>query len=95
MSFTTSRDIHYTTLLCCDVARCRVCNLQLTLKTFLVSEETSPDGATRTRVVYCSVHQPKQTRGHITGDAVGIRSALEAQRRATAKVTALVPIAYV
>jgi len=53
--------------------RCRVCGLQMTLKTFHWDQENHPD-------VYCSAHVTKIV-GSIDKDAIGIKSALNAPRR--------------
>ena len=53
--------------------RCRVCGLQLTLKTFHWEQENTPD-------VYCPAHVTKFV-GHINKDAIGIKAALNAPKR--------------
>ena len=56
--------------------RCRVCGLQLTLKTFHWDQGNDAD-------VYCGVHVPKLGPGTLDQEAVGIKSALNAPRRGT------------
>lgn len=53
--------------------RCRVCGLQMTLKTFHWDQDNHPD-------VYCNVHLTKFV-GSIDKDAVGIQLALNAPKR--------------
>ncbi|OWF35614.1 hillarin-like isoform X1 [Mizuhopecten yessoensis] len=53
--------------------RCRVCGLQMTLKTFHWDQENTPD-------VYCNVHLTRMV-GSIDKDAMGIQSALKAPKR--------------
>lgn len=53
--------------------RCRVCGIQLTLRTFHWDQENSPD-------VYCQAHVTKLV-GSIDKDSVGIKSALNAPKR--------------
>lgn len=53
--------------------RCRICGLQLTLKSFHFDQENDPD-------VYCGSHVPKLV-GSIDADAMGIRAALNAPKR--------------
>lgn len=55
--------------------RCRVCGIQLTLRTFHWDQENKPD-------VYCQAHVTKLV-GSIDTEAVGIKSALNAPKRAT------------
>ncbi|XP_071093705.1 hillarin-like isoform X1 [Haliotis cracherodii] len=55
--------------------RCRVCGLQLTLRTFHWDQENQPD-------VYCNAHVPKHV-AKIDKDSVGIKSALNAPKRGT------------
>lgn len=52
--------------------RCRVCGLQLTLRTFHWDQDRNPD-------IYCQVHVSKLV-GSIDKDAMGIRSALNAPK---------------
>ncbi|XP_052802436.1 hillarin-like isoform X2 [Mya arenaria] len=52
--------------------RCRVCGLQLSLRTFHFDQENDPD-------VYCKNHVPKFV-GTIDGEALGVRTALNAPK---------------
>ncbi|KAL4224109.1 hypothetical protein ACF0H5_017563 [Mactra antiquata] len=52
--------------------RCRVCGLQLSLRTFHFDQENDPD-------VYCKNHVPRFV-GTIDGDALGVRTALNAPK---------------
>lgn len=54
--------------------RCRLCGLQLTIRTFYWNQGGETD-------VYCGVHAPKLV-GKIDGEAIGIKSALNAPKRA-------------
>ena len=58
-----------------------MCGLQLTLKTF--SRASSEDGS---KEIYCRTHIPKIGATSVGGDAVGIRSAIDAQKQASDKV---------
>jgi len=62
-----------------------VCGLQLTLKTF--SRAVSDNG--NTKEIYCRTHVPKLSATSVGGDAVGIRTALDAQKQASDKVCAI------
>jgi len=59
-----------------------VCGLQLTLKTF--SRALSDDSS---KEIYCRTHVPKINATSVGGDAVGIRTALDAQKQASDKVS--------
>lgn len=52
--------------------RCRICGLQLTLRTFHFDQENDPD-------VYCKNHVPKFV-GTIDGEALGVKAALNAPK---------------
>lgn len=52
--------------------RCRVCGLQLTLRTFHFDQENDPD-------VYCKNHVPKFV-GTIDGEALGVKAAINAPK---------------
>jgi len=52
--------------------RCRVCGLQLSLRTFHFDQENDPD-------VYCKNHVPKFV-GTIDGEALNVRTALNAPK---------------
>ena len=62
----------------------QVCGLQLTLKTFSRAA-TSNDGGS-SKEIYCRTHVPKISATSVGGDAVGIRTALDAQKQASDKV---------
>ena len=53
--------------------RCRVCGLQLTLKSFHFDQENDPD-------VYCGSHVPRLV-GTVDSEAMGIKAALNAPKR--------------
>jgi len=55
--------------------------LQLTLKTF---SRASIEGSSKE--VFCRTHVPKISATSVGGDAVGIRTALDAQKQASDKV---------
>ncbi|XP_042214950.1 hillarin-like [Homarus americanus] len=57
--------------------KCQVCNSKLTLKTYCNNQDDQDD-----KEVYCSSHVPKPGPGHLDGDAVGIRSALNVPKSA-------------
>ncbi|KAK8738384.1 hypothetical protein OTU49_003839 [Cherax quadricarinatus] len=57
--------------------KCQVCNSKLTLKTYCNNQDDQDD-----KEVYCSSHVPKPGPGHLDGEAVGIRSALNVPRSA-------------
>jgi len=59
-----------------------VCGLQLTLKTF--SRALTEGG--NSKEVFCRTHVPKISATSVGGDAVGIRTALDAQKQASDKV---------
>lgn len=56
--------------------RCRICGLQLTLRTFHWDQENQVED------VYCNVHVPKLV-GTIDQESLGIKSALKAPKRGT------------
>ena len=62
----------------------QVCGLQLTLKTF---SRASTEGSDKE--VFCRTHVPKISATSVGGDAVGIRTALDAQKQASGKVVHL------
>ncbi|XP_059163218.1 hillarin-like [Physella acuta] len=53
--------------------RCRICGLQLTLRTFHWDQSTAPD-------IYCHAHVPRHV-GCLDNEAVGIKSAMNAPKR--------------
>lgn len=55
--------------------KCAACGTKLTLKTYLNNQNSQDD-----KEVYCSSHVPKSGPGHLDGQAVGIRSALNVPR---------------
>lgn len=55
--------------------KCSVCGTKLTLKTYFNNQQSQDD-----KEVYCSSHVPKSGPGHLDGQAVGIRSALNVPR---------------
>lgn len=57
--------------------KCSTCNSKLTLKTYCNNQDSQED-----KEVYCSSHVPKPGPGHLDGDSVGIRSALNVPRSA-------------
>ncbi|KAK4292050.1 hypothetical protein Pmani_035162, partial [Petrolisthes manimaculis] len=57
--------------------KCYACNSKLTLKTYCNNQNDQDD-----KEVYCSSHVPKPGPGHLDGEAVGIRSALNVPRSA-------------
>ena len=63
--------------------KCHICGMQLTLRNF--HREVDP-GSSKTKEVYCQAHVPKQTKGNIGLDALGIRSPMDAQKIARDKV---------
>ena len=66
----------------CDTCRYRVCNLQLTMRNFqLVAEVGSRD-----KELYCNTHVPHGAGQGLGTEALQIKNAMEAQKRASAKV---------
>ncbi|XP_063613385.1 hillarin-like isoform X2 [Penaeus indicus] len=57
--------------------KCSVCSSKLTLKTYCNNQDDQDD-----KEVYCSSHVPKIGPGHLDGEAVGIRSALNVPKSA-------------
>uniref|UniRef100_T1J1X0 Phosphatidic acid phosphatase type 2/haloperoxidase domain-containing protein n=1 Tax=Strigamia maritima TaxID=126957 RepID=T1J1X0_STRMM len=57
--------------------KCAVCGTKLTLRTYFNNQQVIED-----REVYCNSHVPKIGAGHLDGQAVGIRSALNVPKTA-------------
>ena len=71
---------------CACMSCVQVCGLQLTLKTFSRSLTTHDGGGNSKKEVFCRTHVPKLSATSVGGDAVGIRTALDAQKQASDKV---------
>ncbi|KAK0068778.1 hillarin-like isoform X1 [Biomphalaria pfeifferi] len=56
--------------------RCRICGLQLTLRTFHWDQTTAPD-------IYCHAHVPRHV-GCLDNESVGIKTAINAPKRSVA-----------
>ena len=64
--------------------KCLVCSRQLTLANFQRDWDLNNS---RIKEVYCNSHVPRQGAGHYDQEALGIRAAIDAQRRASKKVS--------
>jgi hypothetical protein len=62
----------------------QVCGIQLTLKTF--SRVKDFTGENQLKEIYCRTHQPWQGASAFGGDAVEIKTAIAAQKKASDKV---------
>ena len=67
--------------------KCKICDRQLTLKTF--QRQLCSDSSYQKKEIYCSKHVPQALAGGFGKDALAIQSAMNAQRHATVKVSTL------
>lgn len=67
--------------------KCKVCGVQLNLRNFQLEQDTREGGGGERKQLFCNAHVPsRHTKGQFGQDALEIQTAMEAQKKASAKV---------